>query len=111
MSIDPYILLTILGSSILTIIPRVTPFIVTKKMNIPEKMTRWLSFVPVCIFTALIAQELIDKTEDRISVDIPVFLALIPTVLVAAKSKSMIKTVVVGVICTALIRFLTRIIA
>jgi len=108
MTIDPYILLVIIGSSVVTIIPRITPFIVTKKMDIPKNVKKWLSFVPVCIFTALIMQELINKTENGIQIDIPVLLSLIPSVFVAAKTKSMIKTVAVGVVCMALVRLFMR---
>ena len=104
--IDQMILLIILGSSLVTVVPRVLPFVLTKKLSIPPKVRKWLSFVPICIFTSLIVQELIDKSDERMSIDWMVFVTLIPTVLVYMKTKSMIVTVAVGVVCMALIRFL-----
>lgn len=107
--IDQTILWIIIGSSLVTVIPRVLPFVLTKKLSIPPKIQKWLSFVPICIFTSLIVQELIEKSDSGISIDWHVFTVLIPTVWVYIKTKSMIVTVGVGVVCMALIRYLTEI--
>ena len=103
--IDQTILWIIIGSSLVTVIPRVLPFVLTKRLSIPENVRKWLSFVPICIFTSLIVQELIDKTDGRLSIDWMTFTVLIPTIIAYIKSKSMIVTVAVGVVCMALIRF------
>ena len=105
--INQTILWIIIGSSLVTVVPRGLPFILTKKLVIPEKVRKWLSFVPICIFTSLIVQELINKTDKKISIDWMTFIVLIPTILVYIKTKSMIVTVGVGVVCMALIRLVT----
>lgn len=102
--ISGYIFRVIIGCALVTIAVRIIPFIMTKKMNIPKKVETWLSFVPVSIFAALVTQTMIDKTDDNFGIDFPVLLALIPTFIVAVKTKSMIRTVIVGVVCMALLR-------
>jgi len=107
--IDAYIWWVILGSSLVTIVSRIVPFILNKKMEMPKKVAKWLSFVPICIFSALIAQGLIQKNPDGglgFSVDWTILIALVPALVVAALTKSMIKTVFVGVVLMALVRFL-----
>ena len=59
MSINLSIFLIILGCAIVTFIPRIIPFIVVRNMNLPDVVTKWLSFIPICIFTALIISSFI----------------------------------------------------
>ncbi|MEK5442300.1 MULTISPECIES: AzlD domain-containing protein [unclassified Fredinandcohnia] len=105
MSLNVSILLIILGSAIVTFIPRVVPFIVIRKIGLPKVVIKWLSFIPICIFTALIVDSFIIEDESLLSIDWRVLAAIIPTLIVAIWTKSLSVTVIVGVVCMATIRF------
>ncbi|WP_099355071.1 AzlD domain-containing protein [Fredinandcohnia onubensis] len=106
MSLNLSILLIILGSAIVTFIPRVIPFIVIRKIGLPKIVIKWLSFIPICIFTALIVDSFIIQDESLLSIDWRVLAAIIPTLIVAIWTKSLSVTVIVGIVCMATIRFL-----
>ena len=102
---ETYILLTILGCSLVTWIPRVFPFFLSKRINFPDWFTRFLSYIPICILTALLFQSILEtqasgfptiKTLEAIS--------CIPTLLVAIRTKDLMKTVIVGMVTVALLR-------
>jgi len=100
----------IIGCAIVTWIPRVLPFILVKKVILPEVIMRWLSYIPICILTALIVEHVwkVDGAGiSAISVDLPFLYALITTVVVAIWSRSLSITVLVGVIAMAIIRYFT----
>ncbi|MCS0542762.1 AzlD domain-containing protein, partial [Aeromonas veronii] len=78
MSLNFSILLIILGSAIVTFIPRVIPFIVIRKIGLPKIVIKWLSFIPICIFTALIVDSFIIQDESLLSIDWRVLAAIIP---------------------------------
>ena len=105
MSVDVTVLLIIIGCAIVTIIPRIIPFVVVRKMKLPEKVTKWLSFIPVCIFTALIIDSFILETETFINIDWRVLLAIVPTLLIAIWTKNLSVTVLVGIVCMATVRY------
>lgn len=106
MSLNVSILLIIVGSAIVTFIPRVIPFIVIRKIGLPKIVIKWLSFIPICIFTALIVDSFIIQDESLLSIDWSVLAAIIPTLIVAIRTKSLSVTVIVGIVCMATIRFL-----
>ncbi|MCR8657582.1 AzlD domain-containing protein [Paenibacillus endoradicis] len=98
----------IIGCAIVTWLPRIAPFILVKKVVLPEVMMKWLSYIPICILTALIVENVwtIDgKGITAISIDLPFLYALIATVIVAIWSRSLSLTVLVGVIAMALVRY------
>jgi branched-subunit amino acid transport protein len=105
MSLNVSILLIIVGSAIVTFIPRVIPFIVIRKIGLPKIVIKWLSFIPICIFTALIVDSFIIQDESLLSIDWRVLAAIIPTLIVAIWTKSLSVTVIVGIVCMATIRF------
>ncbi|MFD1779178.1 AzlD domain-containing protein [Fredinandcohnia salidurans] len=105
MSLNVSILLIIVGSAIVTFIPRVIPFIVIRKIGLPKIVIKWLSFIPICIFTALIVDSFIIQDESLLSIDWRVLATIIPTLIVAIWTKSLSVTVIVGIVCMATIRF------
>jgi branched-subunit amino acid transport protein len=105
MSINFSIFLVILGCAIVTFIPRVVPYILVRNFNMPAFVTKWLSFIPVCIFTALIVNSFIVKDGDAVNVDWTVLAAIIPTLLTALFKKNLSLTVIVGIISMAVVRF------
>jgi branched-subunit amino acid transport protein len=106
MSINLSVLLIILGCAIVTIIPRIIPFIVIRSIQLPKIVVKWLSYIPICIFSALIVDSFIIEDESLLSVDWSVVAAIIPTLIVALWTKSLSITVIVGILCMASVRFL-----
>ncbi|EUJ17835.1 AzlD domain-containing protein [Listeria aquatica] len=107
MMIHEYTLLAILGSALVTLIPRVLPFLLVRKMELPEFLLRYLSYVPLAILTALFIQSLLQKEAGQFpSVKLLPFLASLPTILTAILTKSLIAIVIVGVISMAVLRLI-----
>ncbi|MBS4207246.1 AzlD domain-containing protein [Bacillus sp. FJAT-50079] len=106
MSINLSILLIILGCAVVTFIPRVIPFIVIRNIQLPKIVVKWLSYIPICIFAALIVDSFIIQGQSLLSIDWSTLVAIIPTLIVAIWTKSLSITVIVGIVCMAAIRFL-----
>jgi len=106
MSLNLSVLLIILGCAAVTFVPRVIPFIVIRNIELPQVVVKWLSFIPICIFTALIVDSFIVNDESLLSIDWGILVAIIPTLLVAIWTKSLSVTVIVGIVCMATVRFL-----
>ncbi|SIR36901.1 Branched-chain amino acid transport protein (AzlD) [Paenibacillus macquariensis] len=53
------ILIIIMGSALVTLIPRVLPLVVLSRFQLPNGLIRWLQHIPVAVMAALIAQELL----------------------------------------------------
>lgn len=101
------VLLIIFGGAIVTMIPRVLPLAVLSKVDLPDWVVNWLKHIPVAIMAALLAQEILLPTEEfgyfygnlRL-------LAAIPTILVAVFTRSLLGTVIVGILSMMLLRFI-----
>lgn len=106
MSINLSILLIILGCALVTFIPRIIPFIVIRNIKLPKIVIKWLSFIPICIFAALIVDSFIIQDESLLSIDWSVLTAIIPTLIIALWTKSLSITVIVGIVSMATVRFL-----
>lgn len=107
MSIQLSILIIILGCAIVTFIPRIIPFIVIRNIQLPKILIKWLSFIPICIFTALVVDSfIIQDNKSLLSIDWSILAAIIPTLIIALWTKSLSVTVIVGIICMASVRFL-----
>ena len=107
MSINLSILLIILGCAIVTFVPRIIPFLVIRNIKLPKVVVKWLSYIPICIFTALIVDSFIVKDKSSLlSIDWSVLTAIIPTLIIAIWTKSLSVTVLVGIVCMATVRIL-----
>lgn len=101
-----YSLLIILGSGIVTWLPRVIPFILVRKIQLPNIVLRFLSYVPICILTALFVQNLfIVKQGEFPSFNVEYCLAAIPTIIIAVLTKNLMWIVVSGMCFMAIIRY------
>ena len=107
MTISMFMIWLLIGCALVTFIPRILPFIFVRSIKLPKVVIKWLSFIPVCILTALVVEGLIIETEQLVSIDWQVVLVIIPTLLIALKTKSLSLTVIGGVIFMAVIRFFT----
>ncbi|WNS45449.1 AzlD domain-containing protein [Paenibacillus sp. MMS20-IR301] len=97
----------ILGAALVTFIPRVLPLMLLSRITIPEWGMRWLSYVPIAVMAALVAQELFvtDGKFAVLSTNVELIAAL-PAFWVAVKTRSLLGTVVVGILALMLLRLL-----
>lgn len=106
MEINVYTFLIILGSAIVTFIPRVLPLALLSRLQIPEWGIHWLKHVPVAVMSALLAQELL-LSDNKFSINDNVLelLVTVPTLLIAILTRSLLGTVLVGVLSLMILRF------
>jgi len=95
-----------LGCFIVTWIPRILPFAFAKRMQFPEKFRLFLDYLPMCILTALLVQNLLSVSAGKAPVlNIQEIIACVPALVVGIYTKDLMKIVVTGIITIALIRF------
>jgi branched-subunit amino acid transport protein len=104
--VDLHVLLIIVGCAIVTFIPRTIPFAVIRKLKLPAPIVKWLSYIPVCLLTALIVQGAIRPTDSLPAINWLHLMILVPTLLTALKTKSLLLTVVAGILTAALARWI-----
>lgn len=104
MSLSLPIVLLMLGCALVTWVPRVIPFILVRNIQLPEVVLRWLAYIPVCILSALVLESLFQAEGNFVTFDWLNLLAFIPTLFVAIWTKSLSKTVIVGVITMGILR-------
>lgn len=95
----------IFGSALVTFLPRVLPLMVLSRVELPEWAIRWLNYVPISVMAALVGQELFVQGGRFFLLNNVELLAAIPTVLVAMKTRSLLGTVVTGMISIMALRF------
>ncbi|MGF7047810.1 branched-subunit amino acid transport protein [Paenibacillus sp. DS2015] len=100
------ILIIILGSALVTFIPRVLPLVILSRMQLPMGLIRWLQYIPVAVMSALIAQELFISEGQFAFVNNRLdWMAALPTFAVAIWTRSLLGTVIVGLVCMMLLRW------
>lgn len=98
-------LLLIIGCALVTWIPRIIPFLVVRKIELPPIILRWLSYIPICILSALVFESIFHINEKSVTIHWMNLIALLPTLATAIFTKSLAKTVVVGVISMAILQY------
>lgn len=101
-----YILWTIILSGLGTLLLRIIPFIAISKLQLSESVVKWLSFIPITLFTALVVDGLIIQERGHFGFHLNwVFvLAVIPTLLATLISRSLTVAVIIGIMSVACIR-------
>lgn len=100
------IFLIILGSALVTFLPRVLPLMVLSRMELPEWGIRWLNYVPISVMAALVGQELLLNDGQLVSLFTNVeLMAALPTFLVAILTRSLLGTVVAGMVSIMILRY------
>lgn len=97
-------LLLMIGCMLVTWIPRILPFLFVRAITLPQIVLRWLTYIPICILSALVFETIFNVGETVVTIDWLHLLALIPTFLIAIWTRSLSLTVVVGVVTMALLR-------
>lgn len=98
----------IMGMTVVTFLPRFLPVLFLSKRNIPENLVRWMSFVPVSIFSALVFSDVF-FWDDAFDVNVIDNLKLLPTLIVffvAYKTKNMLLSLIVGTIAISMMVFI-----
>ncbi|CAN5411623.1 AzlD domain-containing protein [soil metagenome] len=100
------ILFIILGAGLVTLIPRVLPLMILSKIHLPDWFLSWLSFIPITIMTALLAAELFTQNHHlTLAGNSLELIAIVPSIVVAILFRSLLGTVIAGVLCMALLRY------
>jgi branched-subunit amino acid transport protein len=99
-------LLLLMGCALVTWLPRIIPFLFVKSVELPDVVLRWLKYIPICILSALVFEGLFEEKGKFVVLDGLHLLAAFPTLLVAVWTKSLSKTVLVGVASMALLRLI-----
>lgn len=105
MSFDQTVLVILIGAGLVTWVPRIIPFVFASERPLPPIVSLWLSFVPVCIFTALVVDSLLSNEGGALTLDPLALVALIPTAIVAYVTRSLSWTVIIGIVAVASLRF------
>jgi branched-subunit amino acid transport protein len=96
----------LLGVSLVTWLPRVLPLVLLSKVKLPDWSMRFLSHIPVAVMSALVAQELLTtEGEFTLFTDPLKIAALIPTLIIAVLTKSLLATVIAGIISMMVIQY------
>lgn len=105
MNVDLTTLLLIVACALVTLVPRIVPFVIVRNLVLPQALIKWLSYIPVCLLTALIVQGVMKETGSIPSIHWANLAALLPALLVALRTKSLLGTVVTGIVSAALARW------
>lgn len=105
--ITGHMFLLIVLCGLVTLIVRVVPFLMISRIQLSEIVVKWLSFIPISLFTALVIDSFIVQHDgvQGFELNIPFIVATIPTVIIALVTRSLTITIIVGIILIAGIRW------
>jgi branched-subunit amino acid transport protein len=104
MDIRPEVLIIAAGCALVTLAPRVAPLLLLARVGLPGWALAWLKQVPVAILSALLATELLVEKGALLPLANPNAIAIAPVLIVAALTRSLIGSVLAGVVSMALLR-------
>jgi branched-subunit amino acid transport protein len=87
MDIRPEFLGLVLACALATALPRVLPLVVLSRLRLPVWLVDWLGYVPIAVLSALLTLELYAVPSA----------AILPALLVAWLTRSLLATVAAGV--------------
>lgn len=102
-----HILIIIVLCGVVTWLTRIIPFILITKIKLSERVIKWLSFIPITLFTALIIDGLIEQQEGVMgyTINVPFLITMLPTIVIAVISRSLTITILSGIIIMAVLRW------
>lgn len=102
-----HMLTIIILCGIVTWLTRIIPFVMISKVYLSERVVKWLSFIPITLFTALIIDGVLVQQEGVMgyTINMPFLITMIPTIVVAIVSRSLTITILSGIIIMALLRW------
>ncbi|WP_436940488.1 AzlD domain-containing protein [Staphylococcus xylosus] len=102
-----HMLIIIVLCGVVTWLTRIIPFILITKIKLSERVIKWLSFIPITLFTALIIDGLIEQQEGVMgyTINVPFLITMLPTIVIAVLSRSLTITILSGIIIMAVLRW------
>lgn len=105
MSIRLSVLVIILGTAAVTFLLRVLPLILLSRIKLSKSVIRWLSYIPIAVLSALLAQSVLLTNEHlTLSIHNLYLMATIPTLFTAILTRNLLLTVITGVLVMAILR-------
>jgi branched-subunit amino acid transport protein len=97
----------LIGVSLVTLLPRVLPMVLLGRIHMPEWLLAFLRHVPIAVMTALLAQSVLTEDEAWIPLqDNLNLIALVPTLVAAVLTRSLLVTVLTGIGSMLLLQWL-----
>jgi branched-subunit amino acid transport protein len=95
-----------IGMLIVTYIPRLLPMLLFSSRELPKLIVTWLRYVPAAVLAAMLLPSIV-LVNDRLDFSISnLFLwASIPIFFVAAKTKSLFGSVIIGMLVVSIARY------
>ena len=108
MTTDLHTLILIILCGIVTLLVRIIPFMMISRVHLPEIVVKWLSFIPITLFTALVIDGVIQQHDNTFgyTLNLSYIIAIIPTVLLAIFTRSLTITILGGIITIACLRLI-----
>ncbi|WP_436951507.1 AzlD domain-containing protein [Staphylococcus shinii] len=102
-----HMLIIIVLCGVVTWITRIIPFILITKIKLSEGVIKWLSFIPITLFTALIIDGLIEQQDGVMgyNINVPFLITMLPTIVIAVISRSLTITILSGIVIIAVLRW------
>jgi len=102
-----HMLLIIVLCGVITWLTRIIHFILITKIRLSETIVKWLSFIPITLFTALIIDGVLEQHEGTMiySINIPFLVTMVPTIIIAVITRSLTMTIVGGILLMAILRW------
>ena len=97
-------LLLFAGMGLVTYLPRLLPFLALSGRKLPTWLVDWLDLIPAAILSALLAPALLTGGEPRALQLLPELIVAIPAFIFAWKTKSLVGSVLLGMLLFWLIR-------
>ena len=105
MSLQAKIYLVILGLWVINYLPRAMPMLVLSKLKIPENVILWLGFVPAAVLAAILAPSLLMPDQKlALTWQNKYLIAAIPSLGVAVKTRSLVWTLLAGMLAMGLLQ-------
>lgn len=102
---DGQVMLLILGMALVSYLPRALPLLLCSNVEFPPWLVKWLGFIPAAVLAALLTPDLfVPDGQLLLTYRNPYLLAALPTLLIALKTKSMIWSLIGGMVCFALLQ-------
>ncbi|KMT62716.1 hypothetical protein X559_0999 [Paenilisteria newyorkensis] len=77
-----------------------------RNMQISEPVLKWLSYIPLCIFSALIIESFMTNGAEGFQIHWLELVAVIATLIISLITRSLLWTVILGVVIMALFRLI-----
>lgn len=105
--INQYILGAIMISALVTWLPRVLPYVFVRFATLPDKLIKFLAYLPLTIIFALILSSLFPgRVGGWPKIQWIELVAVLPTFVILGKTRNVMLAVVAGILCVATLRYL-----